>query len=160
MLAMLLPALPAVAQERKGSVTGTVKDEAGGALTSALVELQPLGRKVASDGQGQFRMTDVPAGEYTLSVSYVGLAASNVRVTVQAGQEASANAVLQVASQNDQVILEFGLKKPAFRICVNTPTTPSVKSTADSTRTRRGSITTPSASRGERPRSSRRRAGR
>jgi acetaldehyde dehydrogenase (acetylating) len=28
-----------------------------------------------------------------------------------------------VHSQNDDVILEFGLKKPAFRICVNTPTT-------------------------------------
>src|SRR5688572_13064681 len=30
---------------------------------------------------------------------------------------------MSIHSQNDQVILEFGLKKPAFRICVNTPTT-------------------------------------
>jgi len=30
---------------------------------------------------------------------------------------------MSVHSQNDDVILEFGLKKPAFRICVNTPTT-------------------------------------
>src|SRR3954469_2507986 len=30
---------------------------------------------------------------------------------------------MSITSQNDQVILEFGLKKPAFRICVNTPTT-------------------------------------
>src|SRR5688572_9661794 len=30
---------------------------------------------------------------------------------------------MAIHSQNDQVILEFGLKKPAFRICVNTPTT-------------------------------------
>jgi acetaldehyde dehydrogenase (acetylating) len=29
---------------------------------------------------------------------------------------------MSIHSQNDQVILEFGLKKPAFRICVNTPT--------------------------------------
>ena len=28
-----------------------------------------------------------------------------------------------IHSQNEQVILEFGLKKPAFRIAVNTPTT-------------------------------------
>src|SRR5688500_1585576 len=26
-------------------------------------------------------------------------------------------------SKNDEVILQFGLRKPAFRICVNTPTT-------------------------------------
>lgn len=30
---------------------------------------------------------------------------------------------MSIHSKNDEVILEFGLKKPAFRICVNTPTT-------------------------------------
>ena len=30
---------------------------------------------------------------------------------------------MSIHSPNDQVILEFGLKKPAFRIVVNTPTT-------------------------------------
>ena len=30
---------------------------------------------------------------------------------------------MSIHSQNDQVILEFGLKKPAFRIVVNSPTT-------------------------------------
>src|SRR4051812_1795678 len=30
---------------------------------------------------------------------------------------------MAIHSQNHQVILEFGLKKPAFRVCVNTPTT-------------------------------------
>jgi acetaldehyde dehydrogenase (acetylating) len=30
---------------------------------------------------------------------------------------------MSIHSQNDEVVLEFGLKKPAFRICVNTSTT-------------------------------------
>jgi len=30
---------------------------------------------------------------------------------------------MSIHSQDDKVILEFGLRKPAFRICVNTPTT-------------------------------------
>ncbi|MCR4376263.1 MAG: aldehyde dehydrogenase family protein [Acidobacteria bacterium] len=30
---------------------------------------------------------------------------------------------MSIHSQNEPIILEFGLKKPAFRICVNTPTT-------------------------------------
>ena len=30
---------------------------------------------------------------------------------------------MSVHSQNDDIILQFGLRKPAFRICVNTPTT-------------------------------------
>ncbi len=96
---------PVDAQSGKGTVTGTVKDSGNSALQGALVELLPLGRKVVTDDHGQFRVTDVPAGEYTLSVSYVGLSVSNLPVTVQAGQEATANAVLQVASQADQVVV-------------------------------------------------------
>jgi TonB-dependent receptor len=105
MLALLLPALPTLAQERKGTVAGTVKDEANGALPSALVELQPLARKLASDGQGQFRMTDVPAGEYTLTASYVGFASFTTTVKVDAGQTVNVDAVLKVASVNDQVMV-------------------------------------------------------
>src|SRR5229473_1586348 len=104
-VAVVMIALPVLAQERKGTITGTVKDSGNSALQGALVEVLPLGRKIVTDDHGQFRITDVPAGEYTLSVSYVGLAVSNVPVVVQAGQETSANAVLQVASQVDQVIV-------------------------------------------------------
>jgi len=101
LLAILLPASSASAQERKGTVAGTVKDEAKGALPSALIELQPLGRKVASDDQGQFRMTDVPAGEYTLTVSYVGFASFTTTVKVDAGQSVNVDALLKVASVSD-----------------------------------------------------------
>jgi TonB-dependent receptor len=97
--------LPALAQSGKGAVTGTVLDSGSSILSGALVELLPLGRKAVTDDTGKFRITDVPAGEYTLSVSYVGLAVSNVPVVVSAGQEVTANATLQVASQNDQVIV-------------------------------------------------------
>src|SRR6267143_1385611 len=102
---LIVCGLPALAQERKGTITGTVKASGNSPLQSALVELLPSGRKVVTDNQGQFRITDVPASEYTLSVSYVGLAVSNVPVVVQGGQEVSANAVLHVASQADQVIV-------------------------------------------------------
>ncbi|HEY4818618.1 MAG TPA: TonB-dependent receptor [Candidatus Acidoferrum sp.] len=104
-LAVLLPALPALAQERKGTVAGTVRDEANGTLPSALIELQPLGRKMASDGQGQFRMADVPPGEYTLTASYVGFASFTTSVKVDAGQTVNVDAVLKVASVNDQVMV-------------------------------------------------------
>ena len=104
-MAILLMALTVPAQERKGIVAGTVKDEAKGALPSALIELQPLGRKVASDDQGQFRMTDVPAGEYTLTVSYVGFASFTTSVKVDAGQIDNVDAMLKVASVNDQVMV-------------------------------------------------------
>lgn len=95
----------AAAQTGKGVISGTVKDSAKAALASAQIEVQPLQRKVASDDQGQFLITDVPVGEYTLNVSYVGFAPSTVTVKVEAGQTASAEIVLKVASQNDEVMV-------------------------------------------------------
>jgi TonB-dependent receptor len=98
-------ASPAQAQTGRGTIAGTARDAASSALASALVEVQPLGRKVASDDQGQFRITDVPAGEYTVTVSYVGFAPFNATVEVQAGQTANVDALLNVASVSDQVIV-------------------------------------------------------
>src|SRR4029077_10474144 len=88
----MIGVLPAVGQEGKGSITGSVKDSSGGALKGALVELQPTGTRAVSDDQGQFRITDVAAGEYTLMVTYVGLTNFTNTVKVNAGQAASADA--------------------------------------------------------------------
>jgi Carboxypeptidase regulatory-like domain len=97
--------VPAAGQTGKGTIAGTAKDSAGDPLPSTLIELQPLGRKVVSDDQGQFRITEVPAGEYTLTSSYVGLNPFNTTVKVEAGQTVNIDPVLQVASQNDQVVV-------------------------------------------------------
>src|SRR6202035_4804735 len=105
LLAILSAALTGTAQERKGTVAGTVKDDARGTLPTPLLELQPLGRKAVSDDQGQFRISDVPAGEYTLTASYVGLNPFSGTVKVEAGQTVNVEPVLQVASQADQVVV-------------------------------------------------------
>jgi TonB-dependent receptor len=93
------------AQTAKGTVAGTVKDSGNSTLIGALVELQPSGRRGVSDDQGQFRIPEVPAGEYTLTASYIGFAAFTTTVKVEAGQTANMEAVLKVASQNDEVIV-------------------------------------------------------
>jgi TonB-dependent receptor len=103
--ALVALAFSSLAQERRGTIAGTVKDSANSTLASALVELLPLGKKTASDDQGQFLFTDVPAGEYTLNASYVGFAVSNSAVQVESGKTANVNVVLKVASQSDQIIV-------------------------------------------------------
>jgi TonB-dependent receptor len=97
--------IPVNAQGGKGVIAGTVKDSGGSVLTSALVVIQPLGKSAVSNDQGQFRIPDLPAGEYEISATYLGFAAFSQKVTVSAGQTANVDAVLQVASQNDQVIV-------------------------------------------------------
>src|ERR1700674_5724754 len=100
-----LGVLPASAQEGRGSITGTVKDSGGGVLKGALVTLQPTEKRAVSDDQGQFRITDVAAGQYTLTVSYVGLANFTNTVAVNAGQTASVDSVLNVAGVTDEVMV-------------------------------------------------------
>jgi hypothetical protein len=91
-----------------GSIEGTVQDSAGLVLVSAKVVVQPLGREAASDSQGQFRFANVPAGAYTLTISYVGFAPYAATVNVAAGQTADLTAKLEVPSAADSVMVTAG----------------------------------------------------
>ncbi len=99
-----------------GSVTGTVKDSLGAVLQGAQIVLQPTATTVASDAQGVFLITDVKPGTYTLTTSYVGFADSTTTVVVTAGQTATVNATLTVASSNQQVMVTANVTGDALAI--------------------------------------------
>lgn len=94
---------PANAQERRGVITGLVTDPAHAILQGASVELLPIGRKTASDSTGQFTFNDVPAGSYTLNISFLGMAPYTTDITVIAGQVTHVEPAVQVASTNESV---------------------------------------------------------
>ncbi len=94
-----------LAQTGTGVITGTVQDSAESALVGARVVVQPSGREVATDNQGQFRISGLAAGQYTLTVSYVGFNPYTGSVTVASGQTAAITAALQVGSGADSVIV-------------------------------------------------------
>ena len=89
---------PAMGQERNGTVAGTAKDSGGLSLQGALVQLTPLGKQAATDNQGQFRITDVAPGDYTVTVSYLGFAPFTKSITVAVGQTVNVDAQVEVAS--------------------------------------------------------------
>jgi TonB-dependent receptor len=99
-----------------GSVVGTVKDSGGAALQGAQIVLRPAAATVASDALGNFVIPNVAPGEYTVTVSYVGFASSQTSVTVAAGQAATVNAILGVASANQQVVVNASLEGDAAAI--------------------------------------------
>ena len=70
------------AQERRGTITGRVMDASQGVLQGARVELQPRGNAAVSDGHGDFTITNVVLGKYTLTVSYVGFEAFSTTVNI------------------------------------------------------------------------------
>ncbi|HRJ47506.1 MAG TPA: TonB-dependent receptor [Opitutaceae bacterium] len=103
-LALALPAavsvlspVSAVAQTAAtGSLTGRVSNKATGSyLEGAVIRIIELNRTVATAREGQYLLTGIPAGEYTLRVSYEGLDDTTLSVAVAAGGVARADAALE-----------------------------------------------------------------
>jgi TonB-dependent receptor len=65
------------------TVRGAIKDATGTApLEGALVSIDEIGRTTSSDRFGAFRFANVPAGDYTVTVSYVGAPRVTREITV------------------------------------------------------------------------------
>jgi TonB-dependent receptor len=94
---------PVTAQERKGTINGTVTDSGHGLLKGATVDLQPSGKPTVTDSLGQFTITDLAQGEYILTITYVGLDPFSQKITVTIGQVTRVDAELQVATQSDSI---------------------------------------------------------
>ena len=58
--------------QSKGAITGRVADSSGAVLQGARVELQPRGVISVTNERGEFTFTNVPPGDYTVTISYVG----------------------------------------------------------------------------------------
>ena len=78
--------LPALSQTGRGTLTGTVVDGQGSILQGAKVVLDPDGATALSDQTGQFAMTGLAAGAYTVTITYAGFTPFVQKVTVAGGQ--------------------------------------------------------------------------
>ncbi len=92
-------ALPmsAAAQQSFGTVVGAVTaGDTGQPLASATVQVGGTGLGALTNAQGRFTVRNVPPGSYTLQVTSIGYADSEVDVTVLAGETAVANVALDL----------------------------------------------------------------
>src|SRR5262249_44046790 len=78
-----------------GTLSGQVVDATGQALPGATVDIEPRGLRLATDHEGRFTASGLPAGEYRLKVSYVGFKAEEEAVKVDAGAHVSVEPRLQ-----------------------------------------------------------------
>jgi TonB-dependent receptor len=108
----------ATEQNGKGAITGNVVDSAGGLLLGASVSVQPGGYSTISDVQGQFNITNLPAGRYTITVSYAGFSTFSQKVDLTGGQTVSVNAVLKVAPSDQSISVHGDLQGEAEQIQV------------------------------------------
>jgi TonB-dependent receptor len=92
-----------VGQDRNSAINGRITDPEGRALQGARVELQPRGQTAITDSQGQFIISDVPPGDYTLTVSSVGFALFSKPVKIVSGAVAQVDASLQISDVSAEV---------------------------------------------------------
>lgn len=105
---ILLLLLPGLVWAQQGTVTGTVTEaETGDSLPGATVQVVDEGTGTASNAEGQYRITGVPAGEQTLRVSFVGYQAQERTVDVPDGGTIRVNFQLQTSqSELEEVVVE------------------------------------------------------
>jgi len=93
------------AQGSKATLNGRVSDSSGGVLQGAQITLDPGGASGVSDVQGQFRVSGLDAGDYTVTVTYVGFKTFTKAVKLPAGQTTSLEAQLAVESVDVEVVV-------------------------------------------------------
>ncbi|HZR24481.1 MAG TPA: carboxypeptidase regulatory-like domain-containing protein, partial [Vicinamibacterales bacterium] len=102
---MTLSAAPAFAQATKGAVQGHVADSSNALLQGATVSVTPGGAHAVTDTQGDFTVTGLVPGTYTITISFIGLTEFSQPVTVTAGQTTHVDAHLAIAGQSEEVIV-------------------------------------------------------
>ena len=104
-------AYPALAQIVTGSISGTVTDSSGAAITEANVKLisERAGRTVAAstDGTGRFQFTGLERSAYKLTVTKTGFTTSEIEsIPLQAGDSlALGNVTLGVGAVSEVVLV-------------------------------------------------------
>src|SRR5947208_15388611 len=98
------PATPAFAQNQDGSIAGTLTDPAGAVLRGAQVTITENGLNTATDQQGRFFLSGLSAGNYTLSISYIGFEKMTKSVPVSPGQSTSLKLQIRVACNNKSLL--------------------------------------------------------
>ena len=79
--------IPTSVLAQVGSLMGTITDRVTGEeLPGATVYIQELDRGTATGINGQYLLTNLPVGEYTLRITYVGYETVRQRVTILEGE--------------------------------------------------------------------------
>lgn len=99
------------AQTQTGNIQGTITDENGIYVPGANVYIQSISKGAISNFDGKFTLVGIPAGTYTLSITYMGYSDVEQEVTVTAGQTIAVSVLLNPSNvELDEVqVSAYGL---------------------------------------------------
>ena len=101
--------LPASTRAQTGSITGTVRDSTGQTLPGVNVTVQGTSYGTATGASGDYTISDIEPGTYTVQASFIGFSDAVRRgVEVGAGETATVDFVLQAARTELEEVVVVG----------------------------------------------------
>lgn len=98
--------------QENGTISGIITDDGEIPVSGAAVQINGLSKGAVTDFDGKFTIDNVPAGTYTLTVSYIGFEDYSESVHVTAGEKTEVRAIIKESTgQLDEVIVSVN-KKP------------------------------------------------
>ena len=97
-----------IGQTNLATVRGTVTDASGAVVPNARVTIKSVGtgleRSVTADSNGEYSISNLQVGHYSMAVTIAGFETTNVpNIELQVGESARVDAVLQIGSATQQV---------------------------------------------------------
>jgi TonB-linked SusC/RagA family outer membrane protein len=115
-LALMLAFAGSAFAQGTGTITGTVTDTlTGDTLPGANISVEDTQFGTAAGANGSYRISDVPAGEYTVRATFVGYQTSAAEVTVEAGETVTQNFSLATAATElgEVIVTAQGIEQQA-----------------------------------------------
>jgi TonB-dependent receptor len=95
----------------EGSLRGRVTaSQSGRALSGALVRIEETGETSRTDELGNFRFPTLPAGRYTLGISYIGFEETHRPIEIEAGKETVSAQILAASQFELEEVTVFGTR--------------------------------------------------
>lgn len=105
---------------QRGTLSGNINEDSKIALPGAKLILNPGNIHTTSDSEGNFVFLDVPAGNYTLSVDYLGYGVKQYPVSVSSETNTSQNIVYSRSEQLIEGVTVLGFGRQSQARALNT----------------------------------------
>jgi TonB family protein len=92
----------------RGTLSGVVRDSSGGGIASAEVIIAGTGLRAYTNGQGEFRLTNVPAGPVTVGVRRLGFVPALASIVVVANEPAVMSVIVAPLAQSLATVVVRG----------------------------------------------------
>lgn len=108
---LLLIALPILGYAQSGNIQGIITDENGLTIPGSTVAIQSIKKGTVTDFNGKYTLVNIPEGNYTLTIEYLGYADTTIEVAIKANETVTLDFKLNSEDTNlDEVLISgFGL---------------------------------------------------